>query len=96
MIKLLPVRVYVPHASPVVGFHGQVVECFHTQVDSTPIAHNGIHYPLKKNEQGQSNAYPQVRYFFTLPPKNNTQKKTFLSCTKLLSLNVNHSILSGH
>ena len=54
--KLLPVRMYVPHASPVVGLHGEVVERLHAQVDSTPVTHNGVHYPLKENEQGQSDA----------------------------------------
>lgn len=36
----------VPHASPVVLFHGKVVKGLHAEVDTKTITHQGVHYPL--------------------------------------------------
>ena len=44
-----PVSWNVPHASPVVVLHGQILQCLHTQVDTQAITQYGVHKPLKHN-----------------------------------------------
>lgn len=43
----LPIGRHVPHTTPVVWLHGQVIESFHAKVDAKSITQKCIHDPLK-------------------------------------------------
>lgn len=42
-----PVGGYVPHTTPVVGLHREVLHCLHAQVDAECITNKRIHNPLQ-------------------------------------------------
>lgn len=43
----LPIGRHVPHTTPVVWLHGQVIESFHAKVDAKSITQKCIHDPLQ-------------------------------------------------